>query len=61
MSDGALEGCGDAVEQFADFVDGQGYQVGFGVVAGALFFVVFRVMTRNAAAAMDNVMCRYQA
>jgi hypothetical protein len=25
------------LKQFADFVGGQGYQVGFGLVAGALF------------------------
>ena len=61
VGDGVLDGRCDAVEQFANFVDGQWYQSGFGLVIDAVFFRVFRVMRRKAAAAMDRVMCRYHA
>jgi hypothetical protein len=36
VGDGVPDGHGDAVEQFADFVDGQWYQFRFGLVIGAL-------------------------
>lgn len=55
-SDGVLDGRGDAVEQFADFVDGQWYQFGLRLDTGAPFCVAVRVMMRKAAAAMDSVM-----
>jgi hypothetical protein len=56
-----VDGCGDAVEQSACLVDRQVDQAGLATVAGAPFFAASRVMTRNAAAAMERVMCRYQA
>jgi hypothetical protein len=37
VGDGVLDRRGDAVEQFADFVDGQWYQSGVGLVIDALF------------------------
>ena len=61
VGDGVLKGGGDAVEQFTDFIDGQGYQSGRELVTGAPFFVAPRVTMRKAAAAMDRVMCRYLA
>jgi hypothetical protein len=54
-----LDGCGDAVEQFTDLVDSKWYQSGLGLDTGAPFSRGSAMMTRNAAAAMDSVMCRY--
>jgi hypothetical protein len=50
---------GDAVEQAADFVSGQRDQWFAMTGRGSPFLAAFRVMTRNAAASMDKVICRY--
>jgi hypothetical protein len=55
------DGVGDAVEQAPDLVDRQRNQLGFGPVGGPPFFSSWWIRTKNAAAAMDKVMCRYQA
>ena len=50
---------GDAVEQAADFVGGQWDQWFVGAGGGSPFLAASRVMTRNAAASMDKLVCRY--
>jgi hypothetical protein len=56
-----LDRLGDSVEQAAYFVHGQGDQGEGTGVFGAPFFAASRRTTRNAAAAIDKVMWRYQA
>lgn len=53
-------GVGDSVEESADFVHCQRDQI-FGSVRRSPFCAVWRVMARNAVAAMARVMWRYQA
>lgn len=60
MGDDARQRGGDPVEQPPDLVDGQGNQWFAVAVDGSPFLTASRVITRNAAASMDNVMCRYQ-
>ena len=61
MSDGVLEGCGDAVEEFADFVDGQGYQFGFGLVISCPFFRGIPGDNQKSGGGHGQCDCRYQA
>ena len=55
-----LDGCGDAVEQFADFVDGKWYQWGW-TPRWCPFCVAARVMIRKAAAATDRSAAKARA
>jgi hypothetical protein len=55
------DGVGDPVEQAPDLVDGQRDRLGLGSAGGPPFFSSRWIRSKNAAAAMDKVICRYQA